>query len=221
MWIVGGGIILAYLLGSIPTAVWLGKSKYGIDVREHGSGNAGATNTFRVLGKKAGSVVMAIDVLKGFLATFLPIVFTKMQWIMWQGEELALWQIAFGIIAVTGHILPIFANFKGGKGVATLLGMVLAIHSLAAFSCILVFLAIFLSTGYVSLGSMLAGITFPILMLVPFYQENGQLNKVLLIFGIIVSGLLIFTHRKNIQRLLKGEENSFKKKKIKENASEK
>ena len=199
----------------------MGKSKYGIDVREHGSGNAGATNTFRVLGKKAGSVVMAIDVLKGFLATFLPIVFTKMQWTMWQGEELALWQIAFGIIAVTGHILPIFANFKGGKGVATLLGMVLAIHSLAAFSCILVFLAIFLSTGYVSLGSMLAGITFPILMLVPFYQENGQLNKVLLIFGIIVSGLLIFTHRKNIQRLLKGEENSFKKKKIKENASEK
>lgn len=212
---VGG--ILAYLFGSIPTAVWLGKRKYGMDIREHGSGNAGATNTFRVLGKKAGSVVMAIDVFKGFLATFLPILFTKMNWASLQGEELALYQIAFGILAVTGHILPIFAGFKGGKGVATLLGMILAIHSLAAGTCILVFLAIFLSTGYVSLGSMLAGLTFPILMFFPFYQENEQFNKVLFVFGAIVSMLLIFTHRKNIQRLLKGEENSFKKKKIEQN----
>lgn len=213
---IGGGIV-AYLLGSIPTAVWLGRAKYGIDIREHGSGNAGATNTFRVLGKKAGSVVMAIDVLKGFLATFLPILFTHLQWENLQGEELALYQIAFGIIAVTGHILPIFAGFKGGKGVATLLGMVLAIHSLAALTCVAVFLAIFLTSGYVSLGSMLAGVTFPILMNFSFYQTDEKFNKVLFVFGVIVASLLIFTHRKNIKRLIKGEENSFKKKKKAEN----
>ncbi len=214
--IIGGGI-LAYLLGSIPTAVWLGKTKYGIDIREHGSGNAGATNTFRVLGKKAGSVVMAIDVFKGFLATFSPILFTYFQLANLQGEELALYQIGFGVLAVTGHILPIFAGFKGGKGVATLLGMVLAIHTVAALTCVGVFLIIFLSSGYVSLGSMLAGITFPILMNFSFYQTDGKFNKVLFIFGLIVAVLLIFTHRKNIKRLLKGEENSFKKKKKQEN----
>ncbi|MCP4522214.1 MAG: glycerol-3-phosphate 1-O-acyltransferase PlsY [Cytophagales bacterium] len=208
--VIGG--IVAYLLGSIPTAVWLGKSRYGIDVREHGSGNAGATNTFRVLGKKAGSTVMAIDVTKGFLATFFPVFLNLSGLTNLQGETLTLVQIGLGVLAVTGHILPVFAGFRGGKGVATLLGMVLAIHTFGALTCIAVFLLIFLTSGYVSLGSMLAGITFPILMLLPFYQENG-LNKVLLIFGVVVSLLLIFTHRKNIQRLLKGEENSFKKKK--------
>jgi acyl-phosphate glycerol 3-phosphate acyltransferase len=113
--------VIAYLLGSIPTAVWIGRAKYGIDVREHGSKNAGATNTFRILGKKAGVTVLSIDVLKGFTASFLPYLFNVGAW---QSEELITVQILASILAVVGHVFPIFAGFRGGKGVATSLGVI-------------------------------------------------------------------------------------------------
>ena len=146
-------IILAYLIGSIPTAVWISKSVFGIDIRDYGSGNAGATNTFRILGSKWGSLVMLVDVTKGIIATslyiFIPYYLTN---------ELARtnFMIALGMMAILGHIFPIFANFKGGKGVATLLGMALAIQPMVALICCGVFLITLMSTRFVSLSSMLA-----------------------------------------------------------------
>ena len=121
--------IIAYLLGSIPTAVWVGRAKYGIDVREHGSKNAGATNTFRVLGKKAGITVLSIDVLKGFTASFLPYLFNVGEW---QSERLITVQILASILAVVGHVFPVFVGFRGGKGVATSLGVIIGLHPPAA-----------------------------------------------------------------------------------------
>ena len=118
--------IAAYLMGSVPTAVWLGKYFYGKDVRNFGSGNAGATNTFRVLGKKAGIFVLFFDVLKGFLATYLAVVLLEQDHIV--KDDLIYYEIAYGILAVIGHIFPIYANFKGGKGVATIRGLVRALH---------------------------------------------------------------------------------------------
>ncbi len=204
-------LILAYLLGSIPTAVWLGRSLHNIDVRDHGSGNAGATNTFRVLGAKAGLTVFLIDAFKGFLATSIPILLQKQELISLDENQFIIAQIITGLVAVIGHVFPVFANFKGGKGVATLLGMVLAINYLAALCCLGVFILVFAISRYVSLGSMLAAITFPILLLLPKF--NADKNMVLIGFGIVISLLVVITHKKNIKRLLNGEENriNFKK----------
>jgi glycerol-3-phosphate acyltransferase PlsY len=213
-WIlVTGGVIISYLLGAIPSSVWYGKAFYGTDVREFGSGNAGATNTFRVLGKKAGSIVMAADILKGFVATSLPKLISQFTEI--NTNEMVLLQITFGMIAVAGHIFPIYINFKGGKGVASLLGMVLAINPPAAGVCVLAFLVIFLISKYVSLGSMVAGIIYASLMFVTYFNPDNLLS--MKIFGVVTSTLLIYTHRKNISRLINKEENkanfSFTKKK--------
>jgi glycerol-3-phosphate acyltransferase PlsY len=208
-------LILAYLVGSIPTAVWVGKRFYDIDVREHGSGNAGATNTFRVLGKKAGIPVLLIDILKGFSAVML---------VHWQSKfivdpELQINDIiprtnlmlAFGFAAVIGHVFPIFAGFRGGKGIASLLGILLAIHHEAALCALGIFLLVLLITKYVSLGSMLAAVCFPFLVIIVFDKGVPALT----VFSIVVSLLVIITHQKNIQRLLKRDENKtylFKKK---------
>jgi len=200
-------LILSYLLGSIATAVWTGKIFHGIDVREHGSGNAGATNVIRVLGWKTGIPVLFIDVLKGWGAAMLPVFFNL------AGEGTAIltnYQILAGLAAIIGHIFPVFAGFRGGKGVATIFGVLLAIHPLLTISCLGVFLCILLITGYVSLSSMSAGAAFPILLLL-FFDTPSVFFK---IFSIIVAIALIFTHRKNISRLLKGEESKlFKRKK--------
>lgn len=189
---------LAYLLGAIPSAVLVGKSYYGIDVREHGSLNAGATNTFRVLGKKAGTFVLLLDIIKGMTAAnlvyFLPDVVV--------GTSLITYKIVFGVMAVAGHIFPVFANFKGGKGIATLLGLVIAINPLLATGCLLVFLGTLLSTNMVSAGSILATLSFSILTYV-LYRNH---EPVLQIFGIFAVALVIYTHRANIVRILKGEE---------------
>ncbi len=206
------GLLVAYLLGAVPSAVWYGKAFHGTDVRDFGSGNAGATNTFRVLGKKAGSIVMAADILKGFVATSLPKVIA--QYVEVSSSELVLLQIAFGIIAVVGHIFPVYIQFKGGKGVASLLGMVLAINPAGAGVCILAFLVIFFLSKYVSLGSMIAGIVYASMMFVPYFNPENLLA--MKIFGVVTAGLLIYTHRQNISRLLNNEESkanlSFKKK---------
>ena len=200
-------LILSYLLGSIATAVWTGKIFHGIDVREHGSGNAGATNVIRVLGWKTGIPVLFIDVLKGWVATMLPVFFNL------AGEGTALlinYQILAGVVVVIGHIFPVFAGFRGGKGVATIFGVLLAIHPLLTISCFGVFLCVMLITGYVSLSSMSAGVAFPILLFL-FFDTPSVFFK---IFSIIVAITLVFTHRKNISRLLKGEESKlFKRKK--------
>ena len=193
-------IILAYIIGSIPTAVWVSKSVFGIDIRDYGSGNAGATNSFRVLGSKWGSFVMLVDVTKGVVATSLYILIP-----FYLNNELARtnFMIALGMVAVLGHIFPIFANFRGGKGVATLLGMALAIQPMVALLCLVVFLITLLSTRFVSLSSILAGVAFMVLILFIFKEKE----TIYRLFAIIVAMMVVVSHQKNISRLMKGTEN--------------
>ena len=195
--------IIAYLLGSIPTALWSGRSRYSIDVREHGSKNAGATNTFRVLGKKPGIVVLTIDILKGVIATILPILFLPEGICGEQNDTLAQVQILAAIAAVVGHVFPIFAQFKGGKGVATSLGVIIGLTPLAAGICILLFLVVFILSQYVSLGAIVAAISFPFVL--KFIV--GESSIWLVGFSIFLSILVLFAHRKNIIRLLQRNEN--------------
>jgi glycerol-3-phosphate acyltransferase PlsY len=208
-----GALIVAYLFGSIPTAVWIGQAFYGIDVREYGSGNAGATNTFRVLGKKAGIPVMLIDIFKGWTATnlafFIGLSVTGPE----HSVQYVNYQLALGIVAVMGHLFPIFAGFRGGKGIATLFGMILAVHFPAALLCVLVFVIVLLVTKYVSLSSISAGFTFT-LSVIFIYQVSV---KAIVIYGMAICVLILVTHQKNIERLLRGKEskvNLFKKKQI-------
>ncbi|MCK4663903.1 MAG: glycerol-3-phosphate 1-O-acyltransferase PlsY [Bacteroidales bacterium] len=207
-------ILVAYLLGSIPTAVWIGKIFYGIDVREHGSGNAGSTNTFRVIGIKAGIAVFIIDVLKGWLAVNL--IYLTNYYIPETGKYINL-QLLLGIAAFIGHIFPVYVGFRGGKGVATLFGVIIAIHPYAALIIVGIFTITLLISKYVSLSSMIAGFSFPVFIIVVFETTTPSL----VIFSLIIAVLLLFTHQKNIERLLKREENkaniSLKKKKNKNN----
>lgn len=203
-------IVAAYILGSIPSAVWIGKIFYGIDVREHGSGNAGTTNTFRVLGVKAGIPVFVIDVLKGFLAA--SIVYLHSSSLIPGTKDFINMQFFLGAAAVLGHIFPIFASFKGGKGVATLLGIVLAIVPIPAAISMAIFTVTLFLSRYVSLSSLVAGISFPILVIVVFQTSTTSL----MLFSVIVAVLLLLTHQKNIERLIRKEENKanlFRKKK--------
>ena len=189
----------AYLLGSVATAVWVGKKFHGIDVREHGSGNAGATNVIRVLGWKTGVPVLLIDVLKGLMAAMLPEFFS----LAGQGTALLTnLQILAGVAAVLGHIFPVFAGFRGGKGVATIFGVLLAIHPLLTLSCMGVFLSVLLITGYVSISSMSAGIAFPVFLFLFFDTPSVYLK----VFSLVIAVAMLITHRKNISRLWKGEE---------------
>ena len=206
---------VAYLLGSVPNAIWVGRRFYGIDVREHGSGNAGATNVFRVLGKVPGSIVLVLDILKGFLAVRLVDVinwlsthgYSHLMWCKVETDGLAvgdlkLLMVLFGTMSVVGHLIPIFARFKGGKGVATLFGMLIALNPAVAGLALLVFVITNIITGYVSIGSLLAGLSIPFLLVRVF----GETDKSLLTFGFLVAGLILVTHRKNIKRLIAGEE---------------
>jgi glycerol-3-phosphate acyltransferase PlsY len=201
-------VITGYVLGSIPSAVWAGKLFHGIDVREHGSGNAGATNVFRVLGWKTGVPVLLFDLAKGCLAALLPNLFHLAP------QESALLvnlQILTGFTAIIGHIFPLFAGFRGGKGVATMFGVLVAIHPAVTLVCLGVFLIIFLITGIVSISSMTAGIAFPVFLL-SLFDTPSLLFK---LFSVFVAVALLITHRKNIGRLLRGEEKKlFRKKEI-------
>ncbi len=192
-------ILLAYLIGSIPSSVWIGKYFYDVDVREHGSGNAGFTNTVRVLGWKAGLPVFLIDILKGYLAVSTVRLFNLY---IPGTEDFVNYQLILGACAVMGHIFPIYVGFKGGKGVATLLGLLLAIQPQPTLICIGIFAIFFFTTRYVSLSSMIAGISFPILIIFVFKTTISSL----VIFSMIVSILLLLTHQKNIERLLNREE---------------
>lgn len=192
-------IISAYLIGSIPSSVWIGRSFYGVDVRERGSGNAGFTNTVRVLGWKAGLPVFLIDILKGYLAVSTVRLFNLY---IPGTEDFVNYQLILGAGAVIGHIFPVYVGFRGGKGVATLLGLLLAIQPHPTLICIGVFAVFFFTTRYVSLSSIIAGISFPILIIFVFKTTISSL----IIFSMIVSILLLLTHQKNIERLLNREE---------------
>ena len=189
----------AYLLGSIPSAVWIGKALYGIDVREYGSGNAGATNTFRVLGKKAGIPVLLLDILKGYLALQLVLLVGNY---LPGTQQYINFKLALGIAALLGHIFPVFAGFRGGKGVATLLGILVGVQPVAAIICTVIFLVMLIATGYVSLGSISAAIAYPFIIMLVLNETIPTVN----IFAMSVAILVLITHQKNIERLLRGSE---------------
>lgn len=193
--------IAAYLLGSIPTAVWVGKVFFGIDIREYGSGNAGATNTFRVLGIKPGIAVLLVDMLKGMAAAGLVFLQQEYNPITTHDQWVNL-KLVYGGLAVVGHLYPVFAQFRGGKGIATLFGMIIAIHWLSATAIALIFLLILFSTRFVSLSSITAAISFPVFLLVVFQYDNIYF----IAFGICTAILVLLTHQKNIKRLLAGVE---------------
>lgn len=195
-------IVIAYLIGSIPTAVWVSSRIYGIDIRDHGSGNAGATNTFRILGKKAGSAVMLGDMLKGFLAVKLSLLSN----FSWDSEAITNLQVGLGLAAVVGHIFPIWADFRGGKGIATLFGMILSIQPLVAVSLVGVFVVMLFLTRYVSLSSISASIAFPVLIVFIFREPEISYK----VFAIATACLVVLTHHKNISRLLAGNESKVK-----------
>jgi glycerol-3-phosphate acyltransferase PlsY len=192
-------IILAYLIGSIPTSVWVSRRFFGIDIRDYGSGNAGATNTYRVLGAKWGTLVMIVDMLKGIIATSLYILLTHYMHDEWDRTNL---MVGLGLAAVIGHIFPLWAGFRGGKGVATLFGMIVAIQPLVAVCCVGVFMLVLYLTRFVSLSSILAGISFAVFILFIF-NDDVTLYRV---FSVAVALMVILTHQKNINRIINGTE---------------
>jgi glycerol-3-phosphate acyltransferase PlsY len=194
-----GILLLAYLIGSIPTSVWIGKSFFGIDIREHGSKNAGATNAMRILGWRAGLAVLVVDVLKGWMAVNL--IHITNFYIPQTGDFIE-FQLLLGIAAILGHIFPVYVGFRGGKGVATLFGLVLAINPEPTLICIGVFIITLVITKYVSLSSMIAGFAFPSMVIFVFKTTTPSL----VLFSLIIAVLLLFTHQKNIERLLRKEE---------------
>jgi glycerol-3-phosphate acyltransferase PlsY len=202
-------IIASYLLGSIPTAVWVGKIFFGIDVREHGSGNAGATNTIRVLGPGAGIPVFIIDVMKGFAAVELTYLLRDNFGM--HNEYFAMFKVILSFIVVVGHVFPIFAGFRGGKGISTSLGVVLALFPYSAIVATVIFITMLIIFHYVSLGSITAAVIFPFVNIFIFDAREWAY----LVFSIVISLFVIIMHRKNIKRLLNNEETKFffKKKK--------
>ena len=200
--------LVAYLLGSIPTSVWVGKGYHGVDIRDYGSGNAGATNTFRVLGTQVGIFVLFLDIVKGITAAslvhYLPFLHEGT-------DRFVNIQLLFGLVAVIGHIFPVFEQFKGGKGIATLFGMLIGIHYAIALAILGLFIVVLLLTKYVSLSSILAAVAFPVLTIFVFKRDE----PLFIAFGIAAAVLVVLTHKKNITRLLNGEEskaNLFKSK---------
>ncbi len=192
-------VVIAYLFGSIPTSVWWGRAFHGVDVREHGSHNAGATNTFRVLGWRSGVPVLLIDIAKGFIPVRVLPNLSGLE----PDTPMWMWlRVALVIAAVVGHLYPVFSGFRGGKGVATSLGGILAVHPGAAAICVGVFVLVFLFSRYVSLGSLCAALAFP--LAVALIDQETSAVKVG--FAITLCVLVFFTHRQNIVRLMRGEE---------------
>ena len=202
-------VIVSYIIGSIPTSIIAGRLLKGIDIREHGSGNAGGTNVFSVLGPVPGILVMLFDAFKGFVATFwisrividpLPL-------------DAGLVMILAGVGAIAGHIWTIFAGFRGGKGVGTAAGMLLALFPKALLVCLVVFFIVLFLSKIVSLSSMMAALALPITLSIFKFAFSMPVQTSLYIFSFIAAALIFFTHRSNIKRLLNGTENKFGKKK--------
>jgi len=202
-------LFASYVTGSIPTSIIMGKIVNGIDIREHGSGNAGSTNVFRVLGWKPALIVIVIDIFKGWLPA--AVYATSLL----QGlpvKDVGIVQILCGFAAVLGHTYTLFAGFKGGKGVGTLGGMLLALFPVAVPLCLCVFVFVLIKTGYVSLGSIFASVSLPIfLFILPPLELANPPQLSLLIFSLLVPWFIIFTHRGNLSRLRSGDENRFEK----------
>ncbi|MFO8030561.1 MAG: glycerol-3-phosphate 1-O-acyltransferase PlsY [Cyclonatronaceae bacterium] len=208
-------VVLSYLLGSIPSSIWVGKLFKGVDIRDHGSGNAGATNTFRVLGWKAGVVVSLIDLAKGFTAAYyisqlgyytggvLPeIVILGVEW-----ETDVFMRLIAGAAAVGGHMYPLYANFKGGKGVITAAGMLYGIEPLSITLAITVFAIVLFSSRYVSLASITATFSYPLFLLMLKYGFELPIDGSLIVISAVVSATIIIKHHSNIRRLIQGNEN--------------
>lgn len=200
--------ILSYLVGSIPTSIIIGRLVKGIDVRDYGSGNAGGTNAFRVLGWKAGISVSLFDVLKGYLAT---VVISGVRLDTIPFDNMSLLQILAGVCAILGHTFTVFAGFRGGKGVGTAAGMLIGLYPVSFFLCAAVFALVIFSTGIVSIGSMSAAISLPIILVVINNVSSVNVDSTLMYFSIIIPLFIIFTHRTNISRLINGEEKRFGK----------
>lgn len=203
--------VMSYFVGAIPTSILVAKLRRGIDIREFGSGNAGGTNVIRVMGLKAGLVVITFDIIKGYVATMLipklmfgPIPFTNRT----PFDDFTVVQIICGVAAVFGHIWTVFGGFRGGKGMATAGGMLIGLAPVDVAVSFGVFLLVFVLSRYVSLGSLSAAVAFPMTM---FFRENIFHVEIdgygtLIFFSIGVALLLIFTHRSNIRRLIDGKE---------------
>ncbi len=197
LFITGG--IVAYLMGSISSSVWIGRMFFGIDVREKGSGNAGATNTIRLLGLKVGIAVLLIDTLKAWGAVQLAPLFAND---FLSAQILVNYKIILSACAVLGHVFPVFTGFRGGKGVASLVGVVIALLPYAFFLVLAWFLLVFITTRYVSLASVTSAVLFPVMVVFIFHEQSPSL----IILSILIAVFVPFTHKKNINRLLKGEE---------------
>ncbi len=195
-------IILAYLIGSIPTSVWIGKWFYKVDVRTKGSGNAGATNTIRILGWKAGIPVLLFDVFKGWFAVYMANFILSD---VYTGDQFINIKIVFAVAAVIGHIFPVYVGFKGGKGVATLLGVGIALFSYSVLVAVGVFVVVLVISRIVSISSIIATIFFPFIVVFIFNVNNLSL----IIMSVAVAVFIPLTHLKNIKRLIKGEESRF------------
>ncbi len=193
-------LIMAYFIGAIPTSVWVGKIFFDLDVRDFGSGNAGATNVMRVLGPAVGIPVLIIDILKGFAAVkilgFFPDYIPNT-------DKFVNMEIALGVSAIVGHIYPVYAGFRGGKGVATIFGVLLALSPVSTLCAGGVFMVVLFVSKYVSVSSLVAGLSFPLWIVAVFRTAFLSLG----IFSAMVAFLIIFTHRKNILRLIRGTEN--------------
>ncbi|NBB86509.1 MAG: glycerol-3-phosphate 1-O-acyltransferase PlsY [Bacteroidetes bacterium] len=202
-------LVLSYLIGSIPSSVWLGKLVHGVDVRDHGSNNAGATNAFRVLGWQVGASALAFDMGKGaFAAGVLAIrVDTLPALGTWELDTVV--ALLAGLAAILGHIFPLYLGFDGGKGVATTAGVLLAITPITMLIVMAIFVAVLLPSGYVSLASMLSAISFPVTAAIQKYGFGADLDPSILIVGVLLALGIVFAHRSNIKRLMAGEENQF------------
>lgn len=188
-------ILIGYILGSVPSAVWMGQSFHNTDVREHGSKNAGATNTFRVLGWKTGLIVLFLDMLKGYGALLI-----SQRLFHLQPQDTVL--VIAGTAAVIGHIFPVFAQFRGGKGIATLAGIGIALFPMSFLMVLAVFIIVFSLSRFVSLSSILAALSLPFLSY--FVEQNSQPQ--IIIFTVVIAVLVPLTHHANIKRLLNGTE---------------
>lgn len=191
---------LSYMLGAIPTSYWVGRAFHGLDLREHGSGNLGATNALRVLGWKSAVPVVLVDIAKGYVPVR---VFAEVAGVGFP------WTLAFGTAAIIGHMFSLFVGFKGGKGMATSSGVFLALAPLAVLGGLIVWLGLTVPTGYVSLGSIGAALALPVL--IAFTPHEG--GAALVWFSSALALFVIWKHRTNVGRLIRGEENSFRKKK--------
>ena len=204
------GLMVSYLIGSISPSIWIGRIFYGVDVRTKGSCNAGSTNTIRVLGLRAGIIVFVIDVLKGWFALWLSSIFVQA---FLEGSEMELFGIASAAAVVLGHVFPVYEQFRGGKGVATMLGVLIYLYHDIFLILLIIFVVVFLIWRYISLGSITAAVCFPVVYTLNAVCRTEDFHLILFFFALGVAIFIVITHRKNIGRLVRGEEKKFQFKK--------